>query len=319
MRKSYLSLFAALLFFLCNASFAQNYRNNRVPLVHKPYIELPLGDIQPDGWPREMLIRQQGGATGLLDSLYSFVMGPRNGWLGGDGDQWERGPYWIDGLLPLAYQLNDAALKQKVQVWVEWALNSQKPDGYFGPDKDYSPEPGLQRDNAHDWWPKIVMLKILQQHYSATGDDRVIRLMTSYFRYQLNTLHEKPLGHWTFWAEHRSGDNLQAVYWLYNITGDKFLLDLGDLFHKQTIDFTNLFEQREVLTSTDRIHCVNLAQGIKEPIIYYQQRPDQRFIDAVKLGFNDILNSTGNHKACMAETRDSMAKYLPRGPSFAQL
>src|SRR3546814_19118276 len=67
----------------------------------------------------------------------------------------------------------------------------------------------------------MVVLKILQQYYSATGDVRVVRLMTNYFRYQLNTLHEKPLGHWTFWAEFRSGDNLQAVYWLYNITADR--------------------------------------------------------------------------------------------------
>ena len=48
-----------------------------------------------------MLIRQKNGATGQMDTLYPLVMGERNGWLGGDGDQWERGPYWIDGLLPL--------------------------------------------------------------------------------------------------------------------------------------------------------------------------------------------------------------------------
>jgi len=29
-------------------------------------------------------------------------MGPDNAWLGGEGDAWERGPYWVDGLLPLA-------------------------------------------------------------------------------------------------------------------------------------------------------------------------------------------------------------------------
>ena len=53
--------------------------------------------------------------------------------------------------------------------------------------------------------------------------------MTRYFRYQLETLPEKPLGHWTFWARYRVCDNLQAVYWLYNLTGDGFLLELGDL------------------------------------------------------------------------------------------
>jgi hypothetical protein len=47
------------------------------------------------------------GLTGHLDERYPAVVGPRNGWLGGDGDGWERGPYWIDGLLPLAYLLQD--------------------------------------------------------------------------------------------------------------------------------------------------------------------------------------------------------------------
>lgn len=108
-----------------------NYRNNRYPLLQKPLIELPLGSIKPQGWLREMLIRQKNGATGQMDTLYPLVMGERNGWLGGDGDQWERGPYWIDGLLPLAYILDDKELKAKVQPWIEWALQSQREDGFW--------------------------------------------------------------------------------------------------------------------------------------------------------------------------------------------
>lgn len=53
---------------------------------------------KPAGWLEEMLVRQKEGLSGNLDRLYPLVMGPTNGWLGGDGDQWERGPYWIDGL-----------------------------------------------------------------------------------------------------------------------------------------------------------------------------------------------------------------------------
>ena len=125
-----------------------DYANNRYPLVRKPYMELPLGSICAKGWLLEMLERQKNGATGHLDQLYSQVVSLRNGWLGGDGDQWERGPYWIDGLLPLAYILDDKGLKEKVKPWVEWALNSQRADGYFGPDKNYPGEPGLQRSES---------------------------------------------------------------------------------------------------------------------------------------------------------------------------
>ncbi|MGK6350570.1 beta-L-arabinofuranosidase domain-containing protein [Parapedobacter sp. DT-150] len=309
-------LISTLLMSNCIPGIAQPYRNNRSPLKTKPYIELPLGAIRPQGWLREMLVRQKDGATGQLDALYPSVMGARNGWLGGDGDQWERGPYWIDGLLPLAYLLDDDALKAKVQPWVDWAINSQKPDGYFGPDKDFGPEPGLQRGNAHDWWPKMVVLKILQQYYSATNDERVIKLMSGYFRYQLNTLQEKPLGHWTFWAEYRSADNLQAVYWLYNITGEKSLLSLAELLHGQGIDFISMFEKRDALSSLNSIHCVNLAQGIKEPIIYYQQNPDERFIAAVKTGFADIRKFNGQPQGMYGGDEMLHGKVPTQGSEF---
>lgn len=269
------------------------YVNNRYPLLRKPYIELPLGTIQPKGWLKEMLERQRGGMSAQLDELYPEVMGPRNGWLGGDGDQWERGPYWIDGLLPLAYITNDEALKKKVQPWIEWALQSQRPDGFFGPSVNYPPEKGLQRNHSEDWWPRMVVLKFLKQYYSATNDARVIEFMTRYFRYQLQTLPGKPLGNWTFWAEYRACDNLQTVYWLYNLTGDSFLLDLGKLLHQQSYDYMDMFVNRDDLTRINTIHCVNLAQGIKEPVIYYQQDPDKKYIQAVKQALADIRKYHG--------------------------
>src|SRR3712207_8243474 len=48
-----------------------------------------------------------------------------------------------------------------------------------------------------------------------------------------------------------------------------------------------------LLTKQGSIHCVNLAQGIKEPIIYYQQHPEKKYTDAVKKGFADIRKYNG--------------------------
>ena len=280
------------LLFICFAITASaqnaNYTAAKAPLRQNPYIELPLGAIKPQGWLKEMLVRQKTGSTGNLDKLYPLVMNNRNGWLGGDGDQWERGPYWLDGLLPLAYILNDKELIAKVKPWVEWSIKSQRPDGLFGPTKDYPEEAGIQRDNSLDWWPKIVMLKVLQQYYSATNDKRVINLMTNYFKYQLKELPAHPLDHWTFWARYRGGDNLAMVYWLYNITGDKFLLELGDLLHKQTFDFTNAFLNTDMLQTDGSVHGVNLAEGMKEPAIYYQHHSDAKYLDAMVKGFKDL-------------------------------
>lgn len=275
------------------SSNPQTVLQNRSPLHANPYIELPLGAIQAKGWLQEQLVRMAKGSTGHLDEWYPQVMGKRNGWLGGDGDCWERGPYWLDGLLPLAYILHDTALIAKTKPWIEWAINSQRPDGYFGPDKDYPQEPGLQRNNSGDWWPKMVMLKVLMQYYSATEDPRVIKLFRNYFAYQLKQLPKTPLDHWTFWGERRGGDNLMAVYWLYNITGDKFLLDLAELIHKQTFNWTDVFNKGELLHQSFSLHGVNIGQGIKEPLIYYQQHPEAVYANAFQKGLDDLRKFNG--------------------------
>ena len=91
------NLLTALLMFLAGQALpAQVF--NRAPLEPTEYAALPLGAIRPEGWLRDQLQRQVDGLTGHLDEVYPQVVGDDNAWLGGDGDAWERGPYWIDGL-----------------------------------------------------------------------------------------------------------------------------------------------------------------------------------------------------------------------------
>lgn len=301
MKTNLLICLTLLLVGSCTPKIANNeqenvgplYVSNREPLKENPFILLPLGSVKAEGWLQEMLLLQKKGATGKLDELYPLVMGNNNGWLGGDGDQWERGPYWIHGLITLAYLLEDEELINKTIPWVEWALNSQKSDGYFGPDKDYPNMPGVQRNNSADWWPRMVVLKILQQYFSATEDTRVIDFMRNYFKYQLETLPNTPLDNWTFWAKYRGGDNLMVVYWLYNITGDNFLLDLAEIIQEQTFDYTYRFLETDLIRNQENIHCVNLAQGIKEPAIFYQQSKDGKHIESIKKAFADIKKYSG--------------------------
>ncbi|MBN2416070.1 glycoside hydrolase family 127 protein [bacterium] len=274
------------------------YITNRTPLAAQPYTALPLGAIRPEGMLLRMLETQRDGLTGHLDSVYAVVCGDNNGWLGGTGDGWERGPYWIDGLVPLAYLLDDEALKAKAQQWIEWSIANQREDGFFGPKPlpEGTPAiPGTQQGMREDWWPRMVMLKVLQQYYTATGDQRVIALMDRYFRYQLETLPEKPLGHWTFWANRRGADNLQAVYWLYNITGESYLLDLAEIIHRQTYDWTTVYSGDRIrnLNPAPDLHCVNVAQGLKAPVIYWQHHPEDRYLTAPKKGLAALRDVHG--------------------------
>lgn len=298
-----ISAFTIIFLLVCLSSFSKEKRNshyitNQDPLIVQPYTAFPIGAIQAEGFLLEMLKTQRDGLTGNLDSVYSIVCGNNNGWLGGTGDGWERGPYWLDGLVPLAYLLNDDKLKAKAQKWIEWSINNQREDGYFGPKdlpENYEKIPGTQQGMRNDWWPKMVMLKVLQQYYMATGDERVINLMTNYFKYQLKMLPENELGYVTFWANRRGGDNLAVVYWLYNITGDKFLLDLAEIIHKQTFDWTGIYSGNILrkLNPLPDLHCVNVAQGLKEPIVYYQQHPEEKYLKSVKKGLSSLHDVHG--------------------------
>src|SRR5512135_147580 len=132
---------------------------DRAPLCPSAFYALPLGSVRPAGWLRRQLEIQANGLSGHLDETWADV-GPNSGWLGGSGESWERGPYFLDGLLPLGYLLDDARLIAKARRFVDWTLDHQRPDGSIGPAKN------------RDWWPAMVMLKALTQYQEATGDPR---------------------------------------------------------------------------------------------------------------------------------------------------
>ena len=100
--------------------------------LNSKFIELPLGAVKPRGWLRDQLVLQANGITGHLEEFWPDV-GPESAWKGGKGEGWERGPYYLDGLVPLAYLLDDARLIAKVKVWTDWILQIGQTNGWFGP------------------------------------------------------------------------------------------------------------------------------------------------------------------------------------------
>jgi len=194
---------------------------DRAPLHPSAFYALPLGSVRPAGWLRRQLEIQAAGLSGHLDETWPDV-GPNSGWLGGTGESWERGPYYLDGLIPLAWLLDHRPLKAKAQRYIDWILTHQASNGMIGPTSN------------DDWWPRIVALKALTQFQEFTGDGRVIPLMDRYFRYQLSQLSTRPLRDW---GKFRWQDEVLSVIWLYNRTGSAYLLDLARLLHQQGYDW----------------------------------------------------------------------------------
>ena len=82
---------------------------NRAPLTPNTLSPLPLGSIRPEDWLYDQLRTQADGFTGPLYDQWPDV-GEDCAWLGGDGDSWERAPYYLDGLVSLAWALDDEKL-----------------------------------------------------------------------------------------------------------------------------------------------------------------------------------------------------------------
>ena len=238
--------------------------------------ELPLGAVKPSGWLRDQLRLQADGLTGALEAIWPDV-GADSGWLGGDGEDWERGPYYLDGLIPLAHLLDDTGLLAKAQRWVEWMLASQRDDGFFGPASN------------DDWWPRMVALKALSQHHDATGDPRVPELMTRYFRHQLRELPARPLHGW---GAARGADAVVSILWLYALTREPFLLELADLVLRQTLAWDRFFVEmpcREPATSFDHsTHVVNVAMALKLPAMRHLLDGSAEHVRTIESGLANL-------------------------------
>jgi DUF1680 family protein len=126
------------------------------------------------------------------------------------------------------------------------------------------------------------MMYVLRSHYEATGDQRVIDLMTRYFRWQAALAVERFLP--ASWQKFRGGDNLDSIYWLYNRTGDKWLLDLAARNHQRTADWTH---------TIPTWHGVNIFQCFREPAQYYQQARNAAFLEATNRDYETVMKQYG--------------------------
>lgn len=241
---------------------SRNYVDSRAPLQPASFIKLPVGCIHPAGWIGKYLNLQRAGLTGHLNEISAWLSKDHNAWLTPGGDHgWEEVPYWLRGYGDLAYILQDKKMLKETKFWIEAVLKSQKEDGSFGPVNISDGKPEL--------WAHFIMLDVLQSYYEYSGDKRVIPFMTRFFKWEQSIPDARFLKN--YWENSRGGDNMRSVLWLYNITGDKFLLDLAGKIHRNTADWC----QESTLPNW---HNVNIVQGFREPATYFSMTGDSAYL-----------------------------------------
>jgi len=261
------------------------YPFNPEPLLKNKFTMLPLGAVTAGGWLVRQLEIQKNSLTGHLDEFWPDLM--NSSWRGGDGEAWERGPYYLDGLVPLAVLLDDPSLKEKVDEWMDFILNSKKDNGWFGPEKNI------------DRWPLAVGLKVLKQYYEGSGDERAINIIKDYFNYLNDNEPDWPDSEW---RGVRAMENAVTGYWLYKQTGDTTILNAIQSIHDNCYDWTEYFEvfpwdgqaskEGRIPKIWDAVgltaHVVNVAMATKYPGIWFQQSKNPDDLNAALEGIKKL-------------------------------
>lgn len=229
-------------------------------LPKRVFNPLRLGAVKPRGWLLEQLRIQADGLSGHLDEGFFPDLGPDSAWLGGSGESWEVGPYWLDGLVPLAYLLDDTALKEKAVKWINYTLQTAGDDGWLGP----------KTDNEDRWWPRAVLLKVLTQYAEATGDFRTVPAIANYCRHMLKRLPEDRL---QVWGKFRWGEYIPTLLWLMERNQLPEARDLAAILNFQGYSWSDHFNyfliERKVRSLPNlSTHVVNHAMAVKYPALW---------------------------------------------------
>ncbi|MCX5676781.1 MAG: glycoside hydrolase family 127 protein [Planctomycetota bacterium] len=256
------------------------YPSNREPLLASPFAKLPIGAIKPKGWLRRSLEIEADGMTGHLTEISRFCKAEDNAWLSPEGkghSPWEELPYWLKGFGDLGYVLGDERLSAESRKWIEGILSSQREDGWFGPRANL-----MNVGGKSDIWPNMLALNALQSFYEFTGDKRVLPFMLKYFRWQQSVPEAEFIS--GSWQKIRAGDNLESIYWLYNRTGEAWLLDVARKVHEHAAPWAE---------GVANWHGVNISQSFREPAIFYVQAKEDRFVKAAYRNYDTVRGIYG--------------------------
>ena len=137
------------------------------------FIPLTLGQIKPTGWLRQQLKIQANGLSGALDQFWPDIKD--SSWFGGQAEGWERAPYWLDGVIPLAHLLDDEALLKRIKTYMDYIIANQGEDGWLGP-REANVE-NIEATDEYDPWGLILALKVLVQYHQITQDEKVLNAL----------------------------------------------------------------------------------------------------------------------------------------------
>lgn len=264
-----------------------------IPFAFRP---LPLGSIKPLGWINDQMNLMSDGLAGRQYEFYHIVR--HSPWLGGHSEYSvlnEGFPYWLNGLVPLAYGLNDTRLILQVEDASDYILNHQQPDGWLGPEKE----------GERDLWARFPLCLGLLQLVEAEPNRaaKIIPAMYSFINL-MNSMLIANVGLDQIWGQVRYQDMLITLQWLYENHPEgnqQILLETMYLLKYRGLDWSSwwtnstfIFVDLDTLQPpiTDRspeyafVHGVNAAQGLKAGAAIYRFTANESLLEYNRNGVN---------------------------------
>ena len=247
------------------------YPTNRAPLKRTKYVLLPVTTVRPAGWLNTQLQLYAHGITGHMfesdpgsqDDIATFIKNSRWRNAAYTGDRWEAGPYYVNGLIPLAYLLNDTRLIAECQNWINTMI-AHRTDWFANVSGD-------------DMWASSIAWQCLRSWFEATGErPQDTANFYTLTRNYLNLINTGAWGSGT-WAWARGNENFLALQWWHRRTRASNVPAIAQSVKNATCNWTPIFNTMTSGSNDLRNpqgwymqgHVVNLAMAIKFGAAYW--------------------------------------------------
>ena len=234
---------------------------------------LPLGTLKPEGWVADQMNLMAAGLAGHQFDFYQIVR--ESPWLGGRSEYSglnEGLPYWLNGLVPLAYGLDDTRLKAQIHQATDYILTHQQSDGWLGPETEIW---------SRDIWGHFPLFLGFCQ-LADTNTELSSKVIVAMYKF-IDLMHDMLLDNIGFneiWGRVRYPDMLICLQWLYEHHPRKNQHDLLETMHllkARGLSWAEYYDERRfIFTDLDAIqppitashsdfpfvHGVNAGQGM---------------------------------------------------------
>lgn len=266
-------------------------------------------------------------ANGMPGRMHEFYRMVKNApWLGGNEEYSplnEAFTYYWNGIVPLAYGLDDDRLKPLVRRLATWLIEHQHDDGWLGPETD------LSRRNFWGRYPLFLGFIQLAEaepestHTIVTAMHRFVDLMHSMLSNSYQGYVWKPGDLFDEqWGRSRAADMIISLQWLY----EKYPAENAQKIHdcmvwiyEMAYDWAHWFSE-DVFLKGDLdsypgdlinslfpyVHGVNAGQGLKYGAVMRRINNDDSLLNSTRRGVDWTFRYHGTPSgAIIGDERES--------------